>query len=172
MKKFLAVLIALMMVLSLAACGGGDDDTPSGNEDNSVASQSDEGFLNREEDKGKLWDIADSDITILDDGQNISIVPAELKKGIGDETKAQISLNNAGSLAGSYTSRFTAYYEEVSQLDVDALIDHLELAFGVEASEGGLSSIYTDYIIYIDGMDLTVSHYTDDNEVKITAYLK
>ena len=40
MKKLLALLLALMMVLSLAACGGGDD-TPSGNEDNPGVSQSD-----------------------------------------------------------------------------------------------------------------------------------
>ena len=40
MNKILALLLAIMMVLSLAACGGGDN-TPSGNKDNPGVSQSD-----------------------------------------------------------------------------------------------------------------------------------
>ena len=38
MKKLFALFLAMMMVFSLAACGGDDDKAPSGNEDNSPAS--------------------------------------------------------------------------------------------------------------------------------------
>ena len=38
MKKRFALLLALVMVLSLAACGGGDDETPSSAEDKTPAS--------------------------------------------------------------------------------------------------------------------------------------
>ena len=40
MKKFLAILLAAMLLLSLAACGG--DKTPSGSEDNTPGSQQQE----------------------------------------------------------------------------------------------------------------------------------
>jgi len=39
MKKLFAFLLALVMVLSLAACGGDDDKTPSGSEDKKPSSQ-------------------------------------------------------------------------------------------------------------------------------------
>ena len=71
-----------MMVFALAACG--NNETPSGSEGGTPGtSQSDDGLLNREEDKGELWDVADADITILNEGHDVAIVPAGLKKGIG-----------------------------------------------------------------------------------------
>lgn len=42
MKKALALMLALMMVLSLAACGGKDDKQPSGSNDNPGTSQQSE----------------------------------------------------------------------------------------------------------------------------------
>ena len=36
MKRFLALLLALMMVVSLAACGGGEKDTNAGQVDENV----------------------------------------------------------------------------------------------------------------------------------------
>ena len=82
MKKIFALLLALMMVFALAACG--NNETPSGSEGGTPGtSQSDDSLLNREEDKGELWDVADADITILNEGHDVAIVPAGLKKGIG-----------------------------------------------------------------------------------------
>lgn len=170
MKKILAIFLAAFMLLSLVACG--DNETPSGSEGGTPGtSQSDDGLLNREEDKGELWDVADADITILNEGHDVAIVPAGLKKGIGTQSKAQIYLRDPGStFASIYKSLYEANYKEVAQVDVDALVDYIEQEIGVQASEGGLSS-YTEYIISTDTMEITILHYPSENEVKIFAYL-
>ena len=169
MKKILAILLAAMMVFALAACG--DNNTTDPDKDNPGTSQSDDGLLNREEDKGELWDVADADITILNEGHDVAIVPAGLKKGIGTQSKAQIYLRDPGStFASIYKSLYEANYKEVAQVDVDALVDYIEQEIGVQASEGGLSS-YTEYIISTDTMEITILHYPSKNEVKVSAYL-
>ena len=170
MKKLFALLLALMMVFALTACG--NNETPSGSEGGTPGtSQSDDGLLNREEDKGELWDVADADITILNEGHDVAIVPAGLKKGIGTQSEAQIYLGDPGStFASIYKSLYEANYIEVAQVDVDALVDYIEQEIGVQASEGGLSS-YTEYIISTDTMEITILHYPSKNEVKVSAYL-
>ncbi|MBQ3227486.1 MAG: hypothetical protein IJB43_02760 [Clostridia bacterium] len=177
MKKF-ALLFALMMVFSLVACDLGNTEDP--NKDNPGVSQSGEnnddkgGDENQggEENKGTgLWDVADADITILNEGHDVAIVPAGLKKGIGTQSKAQIYLRDPGSTVASiYKSLYEANYKEVAQVDVDALVDYIEQEIGVQASEGGLSS-YTEYIISTDTMEITILHYPSKNEVKVSAYL-
>ena len=175
MKKLLAILLAAMMVFALAACG--DNETPSGSEgDKPGTSQNDTpgGTENQggEENKGTgLWDVADADITILNEGHDVAIVPAGLKKGIGTQSKAQIYLRDPSStFASIYKSLYEANYKEVAQVDVDALVDYIEQEIGVQASEGGLSS-YTEYIISTDTMEITILHYPSKNEVKVSAYL-
>ena len=175
MKKLFALLIALMMVFALVACDTGDDPNPSGS-NNPGTSQNDNpgGTENQggEENKGTgLWDVADADITILNEGHDVAIVPAGLKKGIGTQSKAQIYLRDPGStFASIYKSLYEANYKEVAQADVDALVDYIEQEIGVQASEGGLSS-YTEYIISTDTMEITILHYPSKNEVKVSAYL-
>ena len=179
MKKLLAILLAAMMVFALAACGNNNTTDPGSDnpgvsqsgENNNGTSQSDDSLLNREEDKGELWDVADADITILNEGHDVAIVPAGLKKGIGTQSKAQIYLRDPGStFASIYKSLYEANYKEVAQVDVDALVDYIEQEIGVQASEGGLSS-YTEYIISTDTMEITILHYPSKNEVKVSAYL-
>ena len=175
MKKILAILLAAMMVFALAACDTGDDPNPSGS-NNPGTSQNDTpgGTENQggEENKGTgLWDVADADITILNEGHDVAIVPAGLKKGIGTQSKAQIYLRDPGStFASIYKSLYEANYKEVAQVDVDALVDYIEQEIGVQASEGGLSS-YTEYIISTNTMEITILHYPSKNEVKVSAYL-
>ena len=175
MKKLLALLLAAMMVFALAACTN-NDDNPSGSENNPGTSQNDTpgGTENQggEENKGTgLWDVADADITILNEGHDVAIVPAGLKKGIGTQSKAQIYLRDPGStFASIYKSLYEANYKEVAQVDVDTLVDYIEQEIGVRASEGGLSS-YTEYIISTDTMEITILHYPSKNEVKVSAYL-
>ena len=116
-------------------------------------------------------DAADADITILNEGHDVAIVPAGLKKGIGTQSKAQIYLRDPGSTFASIDkSLYEANYKEVAQVDVDALVDYIEQEIGVQASEGGLSS-YTEYIISTDTMEITILHYPSKNEVKVSAYL-
>ncbi len=171
MKKLLAILLAAMMVFALAACG--DNNTTDPDKDNPGVSQSGENNNSGEENKGTgLWDVADADITILNEGHDVAIVPAGLKKGIGTQSKAQIYLRDPGStFASIYKSLYEANYKEVAQVDVDALVDYIEQEIGVQASEGGLSS-YTEYIFSTDTMELTITHYTERGEVKVGAYLK
>ena len=170
MKKLLAILLAAMMVFALAACG--DNNTTDPDKDNPGVSQSGENNNSGEENKGTgLWDVADADITILNEGHDVAIVPAGLKKGIGTQSKAQIYLRDPGStFASIYKSLYQANYKEVAQVDVDALVDYIEQEIGVQASEGGLSS-YTEYIISTDTMEITILHYPSKNEVKVSAYL-
>ena len=175
MKKIFALLIALMMVFALVACDTGDDPNSSGS-NNPGTSQNDNpgGTENQggEENKGTgLWNVADADITILNEGYDVAIVPAGLKKGIGTQSKAQIYLRDPSStFASIYKSLYEANYKEVAQADVDALVDYIEQKIGVQASEGGLSS-YTEYIISTDTMEITILHYPSKNEVKVSAYL-
>ena len=171
MKKLFALLLAMMMIFSLAACG--DNNTTDPDKDNPGVSQSGENNNSGEENKGTgLWDVADADITILNEGHDVAIVPAGLKKGIGTQSKAQIYLRDPGStFASIYKSLYQANYKEVAQVDVDALVDYIEQEIGVQASEGGLSS-YTEYIFSTDTMELTITHYTERGEVKVGAYLK
>ena len=171
MKKLFAFLLAMMMIFSLAACG--DNNTTDPDKDNPGVSQSGENNNSGEENKGTgLWDVADADITILNEGHDVAIVPAGLKKGIGTQSKAQIYLRDPGStFASIYKSLYQANYKEVAQVDVDALVDYIEQEIGVQASEGGLSS-YTEYIFSTDTMELTITHYTERGEVKVGAYLK
>ena len=170
MKKLFALLLAMMMIFSLAACG--DNNTTDPDKDNPGVSQSGENNNSGEENKGTgLWDVADADITILNEGHDVAIVPAGLKKGIGSESKAQIYLRDPGSIFASiYKSLYEANYIEAAQADVDALVDYIEQEIGVQASEGGLSS-YTEYIISTDTMEITILHYPSKNEVKVSAYL-
>ena len=174
MKKLFALLLAMMLVFSLAACG--DNNTTDPDKDNPGTSQSgDQGGTENqggEENKGTgLWDVADADITILNEGHDVAIVPAGLKKGIGTQSKAQIYLRDPSStFASIYKSLYEANYKEVAQVDVDALVDYIEQEIGVQASEGGLSS-YTEYIISTDTMEITILHYPSKNEVKVSAYL-
>ena len=171
MKKLLALLLVGMMIFSLAACG--DNNTTDPDKDSPGISQSGENNNSGEENKGTgLWDVADADITILNEGHDVAIVPAGLKKGIGTQSKAQIYLRDPSStFASIYKSLYEANYKEVAQVDVDALVDYIEQEIGVQASEGGLSS-YTEYIFSTDTMELTITHYTERGEVKVGAYLK
>ena len=170
MKKLFALLLAMMMLFSLAACR--ENNTTDPDKDNPGVSQSGENNNSGEENKGTgLWDVADADITILNEGHDVAIVPAGLKKGIGTQSKAQIYLRDPGStFASIYKSLYQANYKEVAQVDVDALVDYIEQEIGVQASEGGLSS-YTEYIISTDTMEITILHYPSKNEVKVSAYL-
>ena len=178
MKKLFALLLAMMMIFSLAACG--DNNTTDPDKDNPGVSQSGEnnddkgGSENQggEENKGTgLWDVTDADITILNEGNDVAIVPAGLKKGIGTESKAQVYLRDPGStFASMYKSLFEANYKEATQADVDAYVDYVEQEIGVEASEGSHSS-YTEYIISTDTMEITIIHYTERGDVKVSAYL-
>ena len=121
MKKLFALLLAMMMIFSLAACG--DNNTTDPDKDNPGVSQSGENNNSGEENKGTgLWDVADADITILNEGHDVAIVPAGLKKGIGTQSKAQIYLRDPGStFASIYKSLYEANYEEVAQADVDTV---------------------------------------------------
>lgn len=90
MKKLFALLLAMMLVFSLAACG--DNNTTDPDKDNPGTSQSGE---NNNNEGAALIDIADSDIrayasdlttTLTGDEATAQIakIPAEIRKGVGE----------------------------------------------------------------------------------------
>jgi len=113
MKKLFALILALAMIFTLAACGGKDDEKPaatsskpagSGQQQSVPAPDPDEGEDEPEQtpdDDGEeivvdveLFDISDSDITAIKNGKTvmegdeaaevIAQIPAEIKKGVGE----------------------------------------------------------------------------------------
>ena len=92
MKKLFTLLIALMMIFSLAACG--DNNTTDPNKDNPGVSQSGENGDNSE--KGaSLFDIEDTNINVKASDYIANLtgdeaatqkakIPAEVKKGVGE----------------------------------------------------------------------------------------
>ena len=107
MKKLFALLLAVMMVFSLAACGN-NDDNPSGSENNPGTSQSgDQGGTENQGGESTnngggdevvvdvdLLDLADADIIAIKNGKTvlegdeaaevIAHIPAEIKKYVGE----------------------------------------------------------------------------------------
>jgi len=113
MKKLFALILALAMIFTLAACGGKDDEKPaatsskpagSGQQQSVPAPEPDPASDEPEQtpdDDGEeivvdveLFDISDSDITAIKNGKTvmegdeaaevIAQIPAEIKKGVGE----------------------------------------------------------------------------------------
>lgn len=164
MKKLFALLIALMMVISLAACGE-NTDKPSGDTDKPGVSQSGNNG-GEEKPKADVFDIADTDIrayasdlttTLTGDeaAAQIAKIPAEIKKGIGTLGKNLCTIapdySNDGTYnfgatflvpkgsAAEYFTKLTDYYKTLDGTvkDESAVGDHH--FFEMEFSWGALT---------------------------------
>ena len=151
MKKLLALLLALMMVFSLAACGGGDD-TPSGNEDNPGVSQSDN--QGGDTASGKEW-------------------PTDLITAWSGSGKIIYVKDNSAS-GGSYKNYWVVYVDTASMDEFTAYIAELKsagFAYGIVDGEVEPSDGYDEFEYNYawnghtsDGREINVKRYHEPNE--------
>ncbi len=167
MKKLLAILLAAMMLLSLAACTS-NDDNPSGSENNPGTSQSDNqgGTENQggEENKGgkELYDVTDAQITVAD-GLDISVIPAVAKKGIGTLKSGGYDLRK--SSLSSYKAVCDVTYFDVAKEGYDALLDYYKSnGATVEEAFGTIDVIF-------DWGKIVPVYHADQNQVSLTVYI-
>lgn len=170
MKKLLAILLALMMVFALAACG--NNETPSGSEgDNPGTSQTDSqgGSENQggEENKGgkELYDVADAQITVAD-GLDVSVIPAVAKKGIGTLKSGGYDLKLPSStFSDMYKAQCEITYFDVAKEGYDALLDYYKSnGATVEEAFGTIDVIF-------DWGKIVPVYHADQNQVSLTVYI-
>lgn len=168
MKKILTLTLALMMALSLAACGGKDDPKPSGNSgagDTPPASTQQEpattdpgadqpGNKGSEQSSGDVFDITDGDIrayasdlmtTLTGDeaAELIAKIPAEIKKGVGELGKGLCNI--APDLSGDGSYNFGASFIVPKGSEVDyytKLTDYYKTLDGTVTDETVMGDHY------------------------------
>ena len=166
MKKLFALLIALMMVFSLAACDLGNTENP--NSDNPGTSQTDNqgGSENQggEENKGgkELYDVTDAQITVAD-GLDVSVIPAVAKKGVGTLKSGGYDLKKAS--LSSYSAQCEITYFDVAKEGYDALLDYYKSnGATVEEAFGTIDVIF-------DWGKIVPVYHADQNQVSLTVYI-
>ena len=133
MKKILALLLSLMLVLSLAACGG--DDTPDTPVDEDSASVTDESKTPDEDEEvpeGRITDEQLADLTAA--YNNVAVPYNEIATAVNENGWMNDEQTAAEMKALSDTLGFIGkgLTEDISLLDgsdFDALIDYLENEF-------------------------------------------
>ena len=169
MKKLFALLIALMMVFSLAACDLGNTEDP--NKDNPGTSQSDNqgGSENQggEENKGgkELYDVTDAQITVAD-GLDVSVIPAVAKKGVGTLKSGGYDLKLPSStFSDMYKAQCEITYFDVAKEGYDALLDYYKSnGATVEEAFGTIDVIF-------DWGKIVPVYHADQNQVSLTVYI-
>ena len=165
MKKVLAIALALALVFSLAACGGGNNDPkPSGSTDPGTSQQTgqdtpdpgtdqpdDQGG---EQSSGDIFDIADGDIrayasdmvTTLTGGEAaelIAKIPAEIKKGVGELGKDLCNIAPDLSGDGSYNFGASFLVPKGSEIDhYTKLTDYYKTLDGTVTDETVMGDHY------------------------------
>ena len=162
MKKFFAFLLAMMMVLTLVACGGNDDKTPANDDKTPNSSEQQEEKVPEAEPapvedepeetpdnsgSGATPDPGTSgstevlhelfDITQLAD---VSAFPDYAKKAIGDLRWC----DDLGSDSfGQYN--YNAYMKEVTQEDFETYVANLTANAPTKSEEGNIYGFYWDW---------------------------
>lgn len=133
MKKILALLMSLMLVLSLAACGGDDtSDTPVDEDSVSVTDESKTPDEDEEVPEGRITDEQLADLTAA--YNNVAVPYNEIATAVNENGWMKDEQTAAEMKALSDTLGFIGkgLTEDISLLDgsdFDALIDYLENEF-------------------------------------------
>lgn len=134
MKKFLALLLALMMVFSLAACGGSDEPDPSEPSNDPVVSEpageSGTGLTDMDG-----TEVSEETLAALTEAYNALAVPfneiatAANENGWAADEQTLAELDALGATLGFIGTALTDDLSMLDGTDFDALIEKLETEF-------------------------------------------
>lgn len=132
MKKILALLLSLMLVLSLAACGGDDTTDAAPDEEPAVTDEAETPAENEEVPEGRITDEQLADLTAA--YNNVAVPYNEIATAVNENGWMNDEQTAAEMKALSDTLGFIGkgLTEDISLLDgsdFDALIDYLENEF-------------------------------------------
>ena len=168
MKKLFALILALMLILSLAACGGKDDEKPAASSSKPAGSgqqQSTPAPAPAPDDKtgsNELYDVTDDQITAAD-GLDVSVIPEVAKKGIGTLKSGGFDLK-LPSLS-SYSAQCEITYFDVSEDGFNALLDYYR------ANDGEVSETFGSIEAVFDWGKIVPIYHTDQKQVSLTVYI-
>ncbi len=167
MKKLFALLLAMMMIFSLAACG--DNNTTDPDKDNPGTSQSGENNDSQggEENKGnnELYDVTDAQITVAD-GLDISVIPAVAKKGIGTLKSGGYDLKLPSStFSDMYKAQCEITYFDVSEDDFNTLLDYYR------SNGGNVVKEFGSYEAAFDWGKIVPIFHADQKQISLTVYI-
>ena len=166
MKKLLAMLLVMLLVLSFTACGN-IDDTPSGSGNNSETSQSGEnndGQGENTDNGGEETsdpDISDGTAVLhelfdIEQLADISEFPDYAKKAIGDLRWCD---NLGADSFGTY--HFNVYMKDVTQEDFETYIANLNANAPNDSVEG------EDFAYYWDWGQITGTYFPDSGTLDV-----
>ena len=173
MKKIFVFLLALIMVLSLAACGGGDDEKTPSSDDKTPSStgQQEQNIPDPDpapDDKtgnNELYEVADNQITAVD-GLDVSVIPEVARKGIG-------TLKDGGFDLSLPTSTFSDMYDaqcEVTYFDVSEDGFNSLLAY-YEENGGEVSEEFGSIEAVFDWGKIVPIYHADQKQISLTVYI-
>ena len=156
MKRFLAILLVVMLLFSLAACG--DNNIADPDKDNPGTSQGDDGFLNRDEnntddDVGESTNDGSSEGTADSGNTNVlhelfaiqqlasnTAIPEFAKKAIGDLRWCD---DLGADSFGKYN--YNIYMKEVTQEDFETYVANLTANAPTNSEEGNIFGFYWEW---------------------------
>ena len=127
MKKILALLLSLMLVLSLAACGGDDTtDTPV-DEEPAVTDEAETPTEDEEVPEGRITDEQLADLTAA--YNNVAVPYNEIATAVNDDEQTATEMKALSDTLGFIGKGLTEDISLLDGSDFDALIDYLENEF-------------------------------------------
>lgn len=170
MKKLFALLIAMMMVLSLAACGGGNDTPdPSGSGDNTPGNSQQQEQPGDTPGNNELFDVTDEQITVSD-GMNAADVPAVMKKAIGTLKSDGFKYKKINAaLASTYSAEINIALFDVTEDDYNTLLAYYEAEGGAAEEDPFMKGSYE---VVFDWGKLTMDWHGDSSQISVIGYIK
>lgn len=169
MKKISALALALMMALSLAACGG-NEETPSGSGTTDPSTSQQHGSTPDDGKTGsnELFDVTDGQITV-NDGMNAADIPAVMKKGIGTLKSDGFKYKKINAaLAGTYSAEINIALFDVTEEDYNTLLAYYEAEGGAAEEDPFMKGSYE---VVFDWGKLTMDWHADYNQITVVGYI-